>query len=56
MVESRSRREFDEILSEKNVVKELNELDRLIAEAKGRQEKGDAPFDQPYETLALSMR
>lgn len=39
-VEERARREFDEILKERDVVAGLNELERLVAEAKGRKERG----------------
>ena len=50
MVESRSRREFEEILVERDVVKGLNELDQLIREAKQRRDSGqDAPLEQGYE-------
>ena len=39
-VEERARREFDEILKERDVVAGLNELERLAAEASGRRERG----------------
>lgn len=39
-VEERARREFDEILKERDVVAGLNELERLVAEAKGRRQRG----------------
>ena len=44
MIESRSRREFDEIFTEKDVIKGLNELDRVIAEAEARKKGGDQPM------------
>ena len=47
MIETRSRREFDEIMTEKDVVKGLNELDGLIAEAKRRRERKEEPIGQP---------
>ena len=46
MIESRSRREFEEILVEKDVVKGLNELDTIITEARGRKERGEPPLEQ----------
>ena len=49
MIESRSRREFEEILAERDVVKGLNELDQLIKEAKLRMHSGqEIPLDQGY--------
>lgn len=36
----RARREFDDIMAEREVVAGLNELERLIGEAKGRRERG----------------
>lgn len=49
MIESRSRREFEEIMAERDVVKGLNELDQLIKEAKLRMQSGeDAPLAQGY--------
>ena len=47
MVESRSRREFEEILQERDVVTGLNDLDRLVAEARGRREGGEEAMAQP---------
>lgn len=35
----RARREFDDIMVERDVVVGLNELERLIGEAKGRRER-----------------
>ena len=47
MIESRSRREFEEIMAERDVVNGLNELDQLIKEAKLRMQSGeDAPLAQ----------
>ena len=46
MIETRSRREFDEILVEKEVIKGLNELDDLIHGAKGKRESGEEPAVQ----------
>ena len=46
MIESRSRREFDEILVEKDVIKGLNELDQLVVDARGRRERGEEPLTQ----------
>ena len=44
MIESRSRREFEEILVEKDVIKGLNELDRLVVDANGRRERKEGPL------------
>lgn len=35
----RARREFDDIMAERDVVVGLNELERLIGEARGRRER-----------------
>lgn len=35
----RARREFDDIMLERDVVVGLNELERLIGEARGRRER-----------------
>lgn len=49
MIESRSRREFEEIMAERDVVKGLNELDQLIKDAKLRMQSGqDVPLVQGY--------
>ena len=47
MIESRSRKEFEEIFVEKDVIKSLNELDRLITEAEGRKMNGSESFGEP---------
>ncbi len=39
-IEEKSRREFEEILAEKDVVGGLNELERLVGMARGRREGG----------------
>ena len=39
-VEERAKREFEEILTERDVVAGLNELERLVGEAKIRRERG----------------
>ena len=39
-IEEKSKREFEEILVEKDVVNGLNELDRLVGTAKARKESG----------------
>ena len=39
-IEEKSRREYEEILVEKDVVGGLNELERLVGMAKARQEGG----------------
>ncbi len=35
----RARREFDDIMAERDVVAGLNELERLVAEARARKER-----------------
>jgi len=40
-IEEFARREFDAIMRERDVVRNLNELDRLVGEAKRRKERGD---------------
>lgn len=39
-IEEKSRREFEEILVEKEVVHGLNELERLVGTAKARRDGG----------------
>lgn len=39
-VDERAKREFEEILTERDVVAGLNELERLVGEAKIRRERG----------------
>ena len=39
MIEEKSRREFEEILVERNVVEGLGELERVVGDAKARREK-----------------
>ncbi|KAG8526843.1 uncharacterized protein KY384_008272 [Bacidia gigantensis] len=51
MVESRSRREFEQILLEKDVVKDLNDLDKLIGEAKVRKERAEPALEQPLHEV-----
>ena len=48
MIESRSRREFEEILVEKDVIKGLNELDRLVTDANERRERKEEPLSQRF--------
>lgn len=54
------RKEFDSILSERNVIPSLNELDRLIEDAKKRKEKagvgevGIPPHTLPAKQLYIS--
>lgn len=40
-VEDKAKREFEEILGEKDVVAGLNELERLVGGARARKERGD---------------
>lgn len=60
-VEARATAEFEDICREREVVAGLNELERLVAEAKGRRERGeggggmgDAPHTLPPTTLYLA--
>ncbi|KAK4508240.1 hypothetical protein PRZ48_001978 [Zasmidium cellare] len=52
------RREFENILVDRNVVQSLNELDRLIEDAKRRKAKGEGegvpPHTLPAKTLYIS--
>lgn len=41
-VEARVTAEFEEICREREVVAGLNELERLVAEARGRRERGES--------------
>lgn len=41
-VEARATAEFEEICREREVVAGLNELERLVAEARGRRERGES--------------
>lgn len=40
-VQARATAEFEDICRERDVVAGLNELERLVAEARGRRERGD---------------
>jgi kinetochore protein NNF1 len=42
--------EFDEIIKERDVIKGLNELDRLVGEARRRQNQGESETTVPYDT------
>ena len=39
-IEERAKAEFEDILRERDVVRGLNELEKLVGEAKGRKQKG----------------
>ncbi|KAM5479755.1 putative tyrosinase [Microsporum canis] len=47
-LEESARAEFDDILRERGVVRGLNELDRLVGEAKLRRENGEGADTVPY--------
>ncbi|KAL8705789.1 MAG: hypothetical protein Q9201_001135 [Fulgogasparrea decipioides] len=57
-VEASAKKEFEEILIEREVVAGLNELERLVGEAKNRKESGveakEAPHTLPPERLYLA--
>lgn len=40
MIQDKSKKEFEDILVERELVSGLNELERLIGEAKAKKEKG----------------
>lgn len=40
--------EFNEIIKEREVIKGLNELDRLVGDAKNRKSRGESENDMPY--------
>ena len=46
-VEASAKKEFEEIMVEREVVAGLNELERLVGEAKSRRERGAEP-GEPY--------
>ncbi|EGD90741.1 hypothetical protein H112_02207 [Trichophyton rubrum D6] len=50
-LEESARAEFDDILHERKVVRGLNELDRLVGEAKLRRENGEGANSVPAHTL-----
>ncbi|KDB20515.1 hypothetical protein H109_07520 [Trichophyton interdigitale MR816] len=50
-LEESARAEFDDILHERGVVRGLNELDRLVGEAKLRRENGEGASSVPAHTL-----
>ncbi|KAL8733860.1 MAG: hypothetical protein Q9166_001848 [cf. Caloplaca sp. 2 TL-2023] len=57
-VEASAKKEFEDIMVERDVVAGLNELERLVAEAKKRKENGmevkDPPHTLPPERLFLA--
>ncbi|KAL8634442.1 MAG: hypothetical protein Q9228_007963, partial [Teloschistes exilis] len=57
-VEASAKKEFEEILVERDVVAGLNELERLVGEAKSRKERGveikEPPHTLPPERLYLA--
>ena len=55
MIETRSRREFDDIFTEKAVITRLNELDRVIAEAEERRKHGSEPAPQAWVLIYLHI-
>lgn len=57
-VEASAKKEFDDIMVERDVIAGLNELERLVSEAKGRKERGveagEPPHTLPPERLYLA--
>ncbi|KAL8656499.1 MAG: hypothetical protein Q9210_000214 [Variospora velana] len=57
-VEASAKKEFEDILLERDVVASLNELERLVGEARSRKERGveagDPPHTLPPERLYLA--
>ncbi|GBF62794.1 kinetochore-associated protein [Trichophyton mentagrophytes] len=53
-LEESARAEFDDILHERGVVRGLNELDRLVGEAKLRRENGEGASSVPAHTLTAN--
>ncbi|EGD97295.1 MIND kinetochore complex component Nnf1 [Trichophyton tonsurans CBS 112818] len=53
-LEESARAEFDDILHERGVVRGLNELDRLVGEAKLRRENGEGSSSVPAHTLTAN--
>ena len=54
-LEESARAEFDDILHERKVVRGLNELDRLVGEAKLRRENGEGANSVPYVELLTPL-
>lgn len=54
MIQEKSTKEFEDILVERDVVGGLNELERLIGEAKAKKEKG-GKAQLPLEPCVLIM-
>ncbi|KAL9117733.1 MAG: hypothetical protein Q9187_005727, partial [Circinaria calcarea] len=50
-IEERADSEFEDICRERDVVRGLNELERLVAEARGRKERGDGEVPVAPHTL-----
>ncbi|PGH18960.1 hypothetical protein AJ80_04287 [Polytolypa hystricis UAMH7299] len=53
-LEESARAEFDDVLRERDVVRRLNELDRLIGEARLRRENGEVGESVPLHTLGAN--
>lgn len=47
-LEESATAEFNEIIKERDVIKGLNELDRLVGEARRRKSQGESESDVPY--------
>ncbi|OJD11793.1 hypothetical protein AJ78_07506 [Emergomyces pasteurianus Ep9510] len=53
-LEESARAEFDDVLREREVIKGLNELDRLVGEARLRRENGEGEAGVPPHTLGAN--
>ncbi|EEQ86482.1 hypothetical protein RJZ56_001061 [Blastomyces dermatitidis] len=53
-LEESARAEFEDVLREREVVKGLNELDRLVGEARLRRENGEGEASVPPHTLGAN--
>ncbi|EEH16166.1 hypothetical protein PABG_06253 [Paracoccidioides brasiliensis Pb03] len=53
-LEESARAEFEDVLREREVVRGLNELDRLVGEARVRRENGEGEASMPPHTLGAN--
>lgn len=53
-LEESAKAEFEDILRERDAVRQLNELDRLVGEAKFRRENGQGEGDVAYVSIRRS--
>lgn len=54
-LEESARAEFDDVIRERQVVRGLNELDRLVGEAKRRRDRGEGENSVAYVSFASKL-